>query len=48
MNTTISHVILRKNVVKQDWKIMVEPKIKNNGRKVFVNEILHKSGKTHK
>jgi quercetin dioxygenase-like cupin family protein len=43
MNTTISHVILRKDVVKQDWKIKV--KEKNNGRKVLVNEIFPKTQK---
>jgi mannose-6-phosphate isomerase-like protein (cupin superfamily) len=36
MSTTIRHVILRKDVVKRDWK---------NGRKVLVNEIYPKTEK---
>ena len=35
----ISHLVLRKEQVKADWKLRVQPKEKNNGRKVLVNEI---------
>ncbi len=43
MKNSVSHVILRKDTVKSDWRIAVEPKEKNNGRKVFVNEIFPKA-----
>ena len=43
MKNTISHVILRKDIVKSDWRIAIEPKEKNNGRKVLVNEIFPKA-----
>ena len=36
---SVTHIILRKTFVKEDWKLWVKPKDKNNGRKVFVNEI---------
>jgi quercetin dioxygenase-like cupin family protein len=39
MSSTISHILLRKNVVKEDWKLGLEPKEKNNGRKMLVNEV---------
>lgn len=39
MKTIVGHVILRKDIVKSDWKIAVVPKENNNGRKVLVNEI---------
>lgn len=43
MKTTIGHVILRKDIVKSDWKISIVPKENNNGRKVLVNEIFPKA-----
>jgi mannose-6-phosphate isomerase-like protein (cupin superfamily) len=43
MSSTISHIILRKNVVKADWKLVLEPKKENHGRKVLVNEVFPKS-----
>lgn len=45
MNPSISHVVLRKDVVNRDWRISVQPKEKNNGRKVLVNEIFPKTEK---
>jgi quercetin dioxygenase-like cupin family protein len=36
--THISHIVLRKENVKADWKLSL-PKDKNNGRRVFVNKI---------
>ena len=35
----ISHLVLRKEKVKADWKLHVQPEEENNGRKVLVNEI---------
>ena len=35
----ISHLVLRKESVKADWRLYVRPKESNNGRKVLVNEI---------
>ncbi|MGA9770756.1 MAG: hypothetical protein WBV94_17070 [Blastocatellia bacterium] len=35
----ISHLVLRKENVKADWRLCVRPREKNNGRKVLVNEI---------
>lgn len=39
MNGPVSHILLRKAAVKQDWKLRSEPGKKNNGRKVLVNGI---------
>jgi quercetin dioxygenase-like cupin family protein len=35
----ISHIVLKKDNVKADWRLHIQPKEKNNGRKVLVNEI---------
>lgn len=35
----ISHLVLRKEQVKADWKLRARRERKNNGRKVFVNQI---------
>ena len=35
----ISHLVLRKEQAKADWKLRVQPRKRNNGRKVLVNEI---------
>lgn len=43
MKTTVTHVILRKEAVKNDWRVAVPQKEKNNGRKVLVNEIFPKA-----
>jgi len=39
----VSHIVLRIKNVKEDWKLNVQPKEKNNGRKVLVNEIYKKT-----
>jgi mannose-6-phosphate isomerase-like protein (cupin superfamily) len=39
MSIKVNHVILRKEIVKKDWKLVVVPREKNNGRKVFANTI---------
>ncbi len=41
----MSHVILRKEYVKRDWKLRTRPKEKNNGRKILVNSIYRKTEK---
>lgn len=35
----VSYFVLRKASVESDWKLRVQPKEENNGRKVLVNEI---------
>ncbi len=35
----ISHLVLRKENVKADWKLHVQTKEENNGRRVLVNKI---------
>ena len=35
----LTHLVLRKTAVESDWKLRVQPKEKNNGRKVLVNQI---------
>lgn len=34
-----THFVLRKKQVQRDWKLHLQPKEKNNGRKVIVNEV---------
>jgi hypothetical protein len=39
ITSSISHLVLRKTDVESDWKLRIQVKEKNNGRKVLVNEI---------
>jgi len=39
VTSSISYLVLRKTGVESDWKLRVQPKEDNNGRKVLVNEI---------
>ena len=41
MNHSVPYIVIRKFHVIEDWKLHIEPKDKNNGRKFFVNEIYH-------
>jgi quercetin dioxygenase-like cupin family protein len=39
ITSSISHLVLRKIDIESDWKLRIQLKGKNNGRKVLVNEI---------
>lgn len=39
MSSSPTHIVLRKSIVCQDWRIHIKPRDKNNGRKVLVNEM---------
>ena len=43
MTNLVPYLVLGKTEVEADWKLHVLPKVKNNGRKVLVNEIYPKT-----